>query len=83
MRSANRFVVDTRPGAGSLVALDILASAAPDGYTLMGVGKYYGGLSAALQIALRHRARFCTGGKAKRTRVRAGYSPLAAGEFGD
>jgi len=28
-------VVDNRPGAGSLVALDILASAAPDGHTLM------------------------------------------------
>lgn len=32
------FVVDNRPGAGSLVALDILAAAAPDGHTLMGVG---------------------------------------------
>src|SRR6185369_5240675 len=32
------FIVDNRPGAGSLVALDILASAAPDGHTLMGVG---------------------------------------------
>ena len=29
------FVVDNRPGAGSLIALDILANAAPDGYTLM------------------------------------------------
>ena len=28
-------VVDNRPGAGSLVALDILAGSAPDGYTLM------------------------------------------------
>jgi tripartite-type tricarboxylate transporter receptor subunit TctC len=28
-------VVDNRPGAGSLVALDITASAAPDGHTLM------------------------------------------------
>jgi tripartite-type tricarboxylate transporter receptor subunit TctC len=28
-------VVDNRPGAGSLVGLDILANAAPDGYTLM------------------------------------------------
>src|SRR6185295_7634475 len=32
------FIVDNRPGAGSLVALDILSSAAPDGHTLMGVG---------------------------------------------
>ena len=32
------FVVDNRPGAGSLVAMDILASAAPDGHTLMAVG---------------------------------------------
>jgi tripartite-type tricarboxylate transporter receptor subunit TctC len=32
------FVVDNRPGAGSLVGLDILASAAPDGYTLMAIG---------------------------------------------
>ncbi len=32
------FVVDNRPGAGSLVALDILSTAAPDGHTLMGVG---------------------------------------------
>lgn len=29
------FVVDNRPGAGSQIALDITASAAPDGYTLM------------------------------------------------
>lgn len=29
------FVVDNRPGAGSLVGLEILANAAPDGYTLM------------------------------------------------
>jgi tripartite-type tricarboxylate transporter receptor subunit TctC len=28
-------VVDNRPGAGSQVALEIMASAAPDGYTLM------------------------------------------------
>lgn len=28
-------VVDNRPGAGSLVGLDILSGAAPDGYTLM------------------------------------------------
>ena len=32
------FVVDNRPGAGSLIALDILSSSAPDGQTLMGVG---------------------------------------------
>ena len=30
-----QFVVDNRPGAGSQVALEILSSAAPDGYTLM------------------------------------------------
>ncbi len=29
------FVVDDRPGAGSLVGLEILANASPDGYTLM------------------------------------------------
>src|SRR5215217_837565 len=28
-------VVDNRPGAGSAVALEILASSAPDGHTLM------------------------------------------------
>jgi tripartite-type tricarboxylate transporter receptor subunit TctC len=32
------FVVDNRPGAGSLVGLDIVASAAPNGYTLMAIG---------------------------------------------
>ncbi|MCC7082981.1 MAG: tripartite tricarboxylate transporter substrate binding protein [Burkholderiales bacterium] len=32
------FVVDNRPGAGSLIALDILAGSAPDGYTLMSIG---------------------------------------------
>lgn len=32
---AQNVVVDNRPGAGSQVALEILAGAAPDGYTLM------------------------------------------------
>jgi tripartite-type tricarboxylate transporter receptor subunit TctC len=32
------FVVDNRPSAGSLLALDILASSAPDGHTLMVIG---------------------------------------------
>ncbi|HEX6063352.1 MAG TPA: tripartite tricarboxylate transporter substrate-binding protein, partial [Longimicrobiales bacterium] len=33
-RLSQSVVVDNRPGAGSLVALDILAGAAPDGHTL-------------------------------------------------
>lgn len=32
------FVTDNRPGAGSLIALDILSAAAPDGHTLMAIG---------------------------------------------
>ncbi len=32
------FIVDNRPGAGSLVAMDILSSSAPDGHTLMAMG---------------------------------------------
>ncbi len=32
------FVIDNRPGAGSLVALDILSSSAADGHTLMAIG---------------------------------------------
>lgn len=32
------FVIDNRPGAGSLIGLDILHAAAPDGYTLMAIG---------------------------------------------
>ena len=32
------FVVDNRPSAGALVALDILSSSAPDGHTLMMIG---------------------------------------------
>ena len=32
------FVVDNRPGAGGVIAFDILSSSAPDGHTLMAVG---------------------------------------------
>jgi tripartite-type tricarboxylate transporter receptor subunit TctC len=32
------FVVDNRPSAGALIALDILSSSAPDGHTLMMIG---------------------------------------------
>ncbi len=32
------FIVDNRPGAGSLIAFDILSSSTPDGHTLMMVG---------------------------------------------
>ena len=52
------FVVDNRPSAGSLLALDILASSAPDGYTLMVIGGTTVMYPAALQIALRRRTGF-------------------------
>ena len=35
---SQNFVIDNRPGAGSLIALDILSSSAPDGHTLMAIG---------------------------------------------
>jgi tripartite-type tricarboxylate transporter receptor subunit TctC len=41
------FVVDNRPGAGSQIALDITAAAAPDGHTLMMIHIPYKGMGAA------------------------------------
>lgn len=37
----HQIVVDNRPGAGSAIASDIAAKAAPDGYTLMMIGASY------------------------------------------
>ena len=49
---AQTFVVDNRPGAGSLIALETLAAAAPDGHTLMMIS------STALIHPLLYKARF-------------------------
>jgi tripartite-type tricarboxylate transporter receptor subunit TctC len=49
------FVIDNRPSAGSLLALDILASSAPDGYTLMVIG------GTTIMYPLLYKARYDVG----------------------
>jgi tripartite-type tricarboxylate transporter receptor subunit TctC len=49
------FVIDNRPGAGSLLALDILASSAPDGYTVMVIG------GTTIMYPLLYKARYDVG----------------------
>ena len=46
-----QFIIDNRPGAGSAIASDIAAKAAPDGYTLSMIGTSYA-VNAALQPRL-------------------------------
>jgi tripartite-type tricarboxylate transporter receptor subunit TctC len=48
-------VVDNRPGAGSIIATDILAKSSPDGYTLMLVNVSFGA-NPALHTKLGHNA---------------------------
>ena len=45
-------VIDNRPGAGSLIALDILTSSAPDGHTLMMTG------ASAMVYPILYKARY-------------------------
>ena len=44
-------VIDNRPGAGSLVGTDLVAKAAPDGYTLLGVASSFS-INPSLQANL-------------------------------
>ena len=48
--TGQQFIIDNRPGAGGIIAVDIVAKATPDGYTLLQCG-----VSQAISPALRRK----------------------------
>ena len=53
-------VVDNRPGAGGIIATDLVAKANPDGYTLLSVSSSHVATPAVrAKLPFRHAQRFC------------------------
>ena len=77
-------VVDNRPGAGGLLAFDMVAKAIPDGYTLLAASPSFAiQPNLARQAAVRPEPRFHTDHRGDRRALPARRVPGGRGEIGE